>query len=197
MRSYNFVIPSVLPSRDPTRHLVKKITRIFYNRTEWNIEDEDKEYLRARREALDSYLKSLIKFYKPNDVNFWNHPLVLQFFELKPICIRPALLPFDNEERLGLLNNKTGPTTSSKAVSTSNSKPGTERILATPKEMMALQDVQITEIGCHVKSQKEIAAKIYDEVVLQNALLENISEKVSSVSTTMEKQETRIQKKLL
>jgi hypothetical protein len=190
MRSFHFVIPSVLPTKQPLRYFLKRLSRIFHHTTQ-NLEigagEDAEDYVTERRAGLESYLKALIKYYKGQDRKFWNHPVVLQFFDMKPICKLQELQPFDKSENLQLMAGDTV------------TAGGCQKWPRIPSEQdkMALQDAQLETLGSHVKGQKEIATKIYEEVVLQNSLLDNIHEKVSSVSTTIEKHDERIKQNLL
>ena len=175
---------------------------------------QEETWIKGRAHQLERYCASLFKYYRSEDLTFWNHPFVLNFFNLNPInkisefpfrssnnfdCLPPP--PFGSSSVEGITNVHAEKALQAHASFPAPIEPQAlvkkDSIDLMAKETLKVQEVVVQSIGCQVKGQKDMALQIYDEIQQQNLLIDSISGRIKGVSTLIEKSEAKIKKHIL
>ena len=153
----------------------------------FEISPQEAEWLKGRAAQLERYCAALLKYYRPEKLSFWNHPIILQFFNLDPIN-RIVEAPL-RSSKSNLF------TRTDRELRLDSAGPDAPAIQL--KQSITTQDAVVETIGTQIKGQKVIAQQIYNEVKEQNAIIEGISGKIQNVSMSINKNESKIKKHIL
>ena len=175
---------------------------------------QEETWIRERAHQLERYCASIFKYYRSEDLTFWNHPFVLNFFNLNPIN-KISEFPLRSSSNFDRLPPRPSGSSDVEGISKVHAKNALQAQASFPapidpqapvekesidlmaKETLKVQEVVVQSIGCQVKGQKDMALQIYDEIQQQNLLIESISGRIKDVSTLIEKSEAKIKKHIL